>query len=55
MAAGFGSGDLIAPRLVAGQQIDSFEGINVPLVYRVKSESEAQQPFGVSSAKALIS
>jgi imidazolonepropionase-like amidohydrolase len=35
-------GKLIAPRLVAGQQIDGFGGINVPFVYRVKSESEAR-------------
>jgi hypothetical protein len=35
-------GKLLAPRLVIGQQIDGLGGINVPFVYRVKSESEAR-------------
>jgi imidazolonepropionase-like amidohydrolase len=35
-------GKLIAPRLVAGQQIDGSGGINVPFVYRVKTETEAR-------------
>lgn len=35
-------GKLTAPYLVTGQQIDGFGGIDVPFVYRVKSESEAR-------------
>lgn len=35
-------GKLIGPRILIGQQIDGPGGINVPFVYRVKSESEAQ-------------
>jgi imidazolonepropionase-like amidohydrolase len=39
-------GKLIAPRIIIGQQIDGLGGINVPFVYRVKSESEARATVG---------
>jgi imidazolonepropionase-like amidohydrolase len=33
---------LFAPRIIIGQQVDGFGGINVSFVYRVKNESEAR-------------
>jgi hypothetical protein len=36
------AGDLIAPRIIIGQQVDGPGGVNVSFVYRVKNEAEAR-------------